>query len=277
MPSRPIVQSVNGVAHIALAAAINPATNAPGFEYNGGWVAPTIEVDPGDTITIDYTNNLPVSSTPPNMTNLHFHGMTVSPNAPADEVINTMAMPGETLHYSVPIPSDEPSGLYWYHPHPHGESNWQVESGMIGAIIVDGIEEHDAGLQFLTQRGAAARGSARSGGHCHARALAPTHRATRARAGFVLRSLSSRRRASRYGERLGPARRSASTRASSSSSAWSMPRPIDTSTSPCRANKSVSSRSTAIRSIRIRAIRTSRMSRTCLIPPSGRAEFIVTG
>ncbi|MGC2130762.1 MAG: multicopper oxidase family protein [Candidatus Aquilonibacter sp.] len=148
----PIVQSVNGVAHIALAAGINPATNAPGFEYDGGWIAPTIEVDPGDTITIDYTNNLPVSSTPPNMTNLHFHGMTVSPNAPADEVINTMAMPGETLHYSVPIPSDEPSGLYWYHPHPHGESNWQVESGMIGAIIVDGIEEHDAGLQFLTQR-----------------------------------------------------------------------------------------------------------------------------
>jgi suppressor of ftsI len=148
----PVVQSVNGVASVQLAAAINPATNAPGFEYNGGWVAPTIEVNPGDTIQITYTNNLPVSTVPPNMTNLHFHGMTVSPNAPADEVIDTMAMPGQTLHYSVPIPSDEPSGLYWYHPHPHGESNWQVENGMVGAIIVDGIEQHDAPVGFMRQR-----------------------------------------------------------------------------------------------------------------------------
>jgi suppressor of ftsI len=148
----PIVQSVNGVAHISLAAGINPATNAPGFEYNGGWVAPTLEVNPGDTIQIDYTNNLPVSTIPPNMTNLHFHGLTVSPNQPADEVIDTMVMPGQSYHYAVPIPSDEPSGLYWYHPHPHGESNWQVESGMIGAIIVDGIEQHDAPVGFMRQR-----------------------------------------------------------------------------------------------------------------------------
>ena len=148
----PVVQSANGVVHIALAAAIDPATNAPGFEYNGGWVAPTLEINPGDTIEIDYTNNLPASTTPPNATNLHFHGMTVSPNAPADEVIDTIALPGQTLHYSVPVPSDEPPGLYWYHPHPHGESNWQVENGMAGAIIVDGIEQHDPAVATMRQR-----------------------------------------------------------------------------------------------------------------------------
>lgn len=142
-PEPAVVASVNGVAHVALAAAINPATNAPGFSYDGQFVAPTIEVQPGDTIEIDYTNDLPASSSAPlNVTNLHFHGMTVSPNAPSDEVLMTLAMPGQTLHYSVPIPADEQPGLYWYHPHPHGESNWQVESGMAGAIIVDGIESY---------------------------------------------------------------------------------------------------------------------------------------
>jgi FtsP/CotA-like multicopper oxidase with cupredoxin domain len=146
------VQSVNGVASFKLAAAINPTTNAPAFVYNGSFVAPTIEVQPGDTIDIEYTNNLPVSTTPPNMTNLHFHGMTVSPNAPADDVLNVMAMPGQTLHYVVPIPADEEPGLYWYHPHSHGESNWQVESGMIGAIIVDGIEQHVPSLANMRTR-----------------------------------------------------------------------------------------------------------------------------
>jgi suppressor of ftsI len=151
-PEPPLVASSGGVVHVALAAAVNPATGAPAFVYQGQYVAPTIEVQPGDTIQIDYTNQLPQSTNPPNMTNLHFHGLTVSPNAPADEVLETMAMPGQTLHYSVPIPADTQPGLYWYHPHSHGESNWQVENGMAGAIIVDGIEVHDPAVATMRTR-----------------------------------------------------------------------------------------------------------------------------
>jgi FtsP/CotA-like multicopper oxidase with cupredoxin domain len=40
------------------------------------------------------------------MTNLHFHGLEISPRAPQDNVIDMMAMPGETLHYVVEIPAD---------------------------------------------------------------------------------------------------------------------------------------------------------------------------
>ncbi len=138
--------------HIALAAAINPATNVPSFVYQGQYVAPTIDVQPGDTIEIDYTNNLPVSTSPPDTTNLHFHGLTVSPNAPADETIDTIAMPGQTLHYVVQIPTDQQSGLYWYHPHSHGVSNWQVENGMAGAIVIDGIETHDPAVANMRTR-----------------------------------------------------------------------------------------------------------------------------
>jgi FtsP/CotA-like multicopper oxidase with cupredoxin domain len=57
-----------------------------------------------------------------NMTNLPFHGLHVSPDAPGDDVLTMMAMPGESLHYTVHIPADQPPGLHWYHTHPHGES-----------------------------------------------------------------------------------------------------------------------------------------------------------
>jgi suppressor of ftsI len=151
-PEPPVVFSSGGVVHIALAAAINPATNAPSFVYQGQYGAPTLDVEPGDTIEIDYTNNLPESTSPPDATNLHFHGLTVSPNAPADEVIDTLALPGQTLHYVVQIPSDQQPGLYWYHPHAHGVSNWQVESGMAGAIVIDGIESHDPSVATMRTR-----------------------------------------------------------------------------------------------------------------------------
>src|SRR5439155_24402426 len=35
-----------------------------------------------------------------------------------------------------------PPGLYWYHPHPHGESYVQDLDGMSGAIVVEGIERY---------------------------------------------------------------------------------------------------------------------------------------
>jgi FtsP/CotA-like multicopper oxidase with cupredoxin domain len=76
------------------------------------------------------------------MTNLHFHGLHVSPNAPQDDVLSMMASPGETLHYSVQVPPQQPPGLYWYHTHSHGESYVQDLDGMSGAIVVEGIERY---------------------------------------------------------------------------------------------------------------------------------------
>jgi FtsP/CotA-like multicopper oxidase with cupredoxin domain len=76
------------------------------------------------------------------MTNLHFHGLHVSPNAPQDDVLDMMAAPGETLHYSVQVPPQQPPGLYWYHTHSHGESYIQDLDGMSGAIVVEGIERY---------------------------------------------------------------------------------------------------------------------------------------
>ncbi len=134
------VQSVNGVADVSLAAVINPATGGPAIAYNGAIGMPTIRVSPGDTINVTYSDQLPPSNVQPyNAASLHFHGLSVSPNAPGDDSIDILAMPGQTLHYSIAIPASHPPGVYWYHPHPHTESNWQLYNGMSGAIVINGI------------------------------------------------------------------------------------------------------------------------------------------
>jgi suppressor of ftsI len=86
------------------------------------------------------------------MSNLHFHGLHVSPNAPQDDVLTMMAMPGESLTYRVQIPLDQPPGLYWYHTHPHGESYQQSLDGMSGAIVIDGMERYVPEVRGLRER-----------------------------------------------------------------------------------------------------------------------------
>jgi suppressor of ftsI len=85
-------------------------------------------------------------------TNLHFHGMHVSPLGMADNILGLLAAPGDTLHYMVDIPADHPPGLYWYHPHPHGESDRQIDDGMSGAIVVDGIDRVAPAVRGLRER-----------------------------------------------------------------------------------------------------------------------------
>jgi FtsP/CotA-like multicopper oxidase with cupredoxin domain len=92
------------------------------------------------------------------MTNLHFHGLTVSPDAPQDDVLGMLAKPGQVLHYSVKIPSDHPPGLFWYHTHPHGESHRQVLDGMSGAIVIEGMERYVPEVERLRERVLVVRG-----------------------------------------------------------------------------------------------------------------------
>jgi FtsP/CotA-like multicopper oxidase with cupredoxin domain len=87
-----------------------------------------------------------------NMTNLHFHGLHVSPDAPGDDVLTMMAMPGQSLHYTVDIPADQPPGLYWYHTHPHGESYQQDLDGMSGAIVIDGMDRYYPEIKTMKEK-----------------------------------------------------------------------------------------------------------------------------
>ena len=144
---------------LTLAAVYDPLAGHNAFAYAGGTVPPVIRVLPGKDIRLHYVNNLPGHSDEEcatglcsNMTNLHFHGLHVSPKNPQDDVLSMMAMPGQALDYKVIIPPDAPPGLYWYHTHPHGESARQDLDGMSGAIIVEGIDRYYPQLREIRER-----------------------------------------------------------------------------------------------------------------------------
>jgi FtsP/CotA-like multicopper oxidase with cupredoxin domain len=156
----PELRSVNGQLNFNVVAQANPATGNPQFSYNGSAVPPTLRLLPGDSLIVNYTNNLPV---PPagagytNATNLHYHGLHVSPNAPGDDEIDMLAQPGQTLHYVIAIPAAHPTGLYWYHTHAHGEAERQTLSGMSGALIIDGIASYAPQVANMEERVIVAR------------------------------------------------------------------------------------------------------------------------
>jgi FtsP/CotA-like multicopper oxidase with cupredoxin domain len=143
---------------VTLRAAID-GNGRDAFWFNGSNLPPVIRVSPGDSVKIAYENDLPSPSVEScgagpcdGMSNLHFHGLTVSPKAPQDDVLSMMAMPGQTLHYVLDIPRDQQPGLFWYHTHPHGESWRQALDGMSGAIVIDGIERYVPEVRNLRER-----------------------------------------------------------------------------------------------------------------------------
>ena len=150
----PQLRSANGQLVFNVVAS-QSAAGTPQLTYNGASVPPTLRLLPGDTLIVNLTNNLP---TPPtgagylNDTNLHYHGLHVSPNSPGDDSIDMIAMPGQTLHYQVAIPATHPTGLYWYHSHAHGEAERQNLSGMSGALIIDGISQFAPQVANMPER-----------------------------------------------------------------------------------------------------------------------------
>ena len=163
VPETPQVRAKNHIVSLTLEAVNENGRDA--FAYQGETVAPVIRASPGDTLRITYVNKLPAKSAETcavnpcvNMTNLHFHGLTVSPNAPQDDVLGMIAIPGQALRYSVVIPRDHPPGLFWYHPHPHGESHRQVLDGMSGAIVIEGMERYVPEVERLRERVILVRG-----------------------------------------------------------------------------------------------------------------------
>ena len=157
------------------------------YQYTDGSQAPTMRLQPGDLLILRLKNELiplsppteklgtqasaATSGSPPAMsampvsspcasaqmtalsTNLHFHGTTVPPVCHGDDVLHTLIQPGDPpFEYRFRIPSGEPPGLYWYHPHVHGFTNPQLLGGASGALIVDGIERANRKLAGLPER-----------------------------------------------------------------------------------------------------------------------------
>jgi FtsP/CotA-like multicopper oxidase with cupredoxin domain len=116
--------------------------------FEGTIPGPTLEVKPGDRLSILLVNDLPFN--PPNerrgafphdeyTLNLHTHGLTVSPLRMSDNIFREMR-PGTANLIEIDLPKDHPSGTYWYHVHKHGSVTYQFLGGMAGFLIVKGGE-----------------------------------------------------------------------------------------------------------------------------------------
>ncbi len=100
--------------------------------YNGKIPGPMLITEPGDTLNITLQNDL---QNPKQVTNLHTHGLHVSPVGYGDNVVHAID-PGETWPISIKIPENHFIGLDWYHPHLHGLTNEQVASGLGGHLTI---------------------------------------------------------------------------------------------------------------------------------------------
>ena len=82
-------------------------------------------------------------------TNLHMHGFAVPPVSPQDDVLSVCTDPSvgprrcgrRSFTYHFHVPADMTEGLYWYHPHVHGEVQAQMLMGLTGAIVVEGPQD----------------------------------------------------------------------------------------------------------------------------------------
>ena len=73
-----------------------------------------------------------------NVTNFHFHGFHISPQAPQDDV-SIKIYPGGKYNYKLdPIPWNQAEGTHWYHAHKHGSTALQVLNGLAGVFIIEG-------------------------------------------------------------------------------------------------------------------------------------------
>lgn len=149
--------------------------NAPGIA--GGLLGPTLKVKPGDTIDITLDNELKnptdvrrpshpstgvpvcpkmddahgmhhaggVPSSDDQYTNLHFHGLHVTPRTRTyrgKRVLgdNVLADLGRGKHHiRFRIPKNHDRGTFWYHAHRHGCTDDQVFRGLAGVLLIGDV------------------------------------------------------------------------------------------------------------------------------------------
>ena len=144
----PMIASRNGRLDVDLVAA--PATYTidghrfEGMLYNGSYIPPVWRVRAGDKLNVNLHNLLPEE------TNLHFHGLDVSPLGNGDNVFLHVGS-SQTFNYEVTIPQKH-VGIFWFHPHLHGDVDKQIIGGLSGAFIVEGTDRVYPFIKPLAER-----------------------------------------------------------------------------------------------------------------------------
>ncbi|HQW46037.1 MAG: multicopper oxidase domain-containing protein [Bacteroidetes bacterium] len=105
--------------------------NTPTYGINGPWMAPTIIVNKGDSITLNVINGLNVKTT------MHWHGLHVAPEN--DGGPHQIIQPSTSWSPSFKIRNQ--AGTFWYHPHGAGQTDLQVSKGLAGFFIIHDADE----------------------------------------------------------------------------------------------------------------------------------------
>ena len=122
---------------VTLTAAVANVSLAPGsrtdiFAYNGSMPGPTLEVKEGDHVIVHFHNELPEETT------VHWHGLHIPFAADGSPFHPVPA--GGSYDYEFTVPRGS-AGTYWYHPHPHHRTGYQVARGLFGALIVRAADD----------------------------------------------------------------------------------------------------------------------------------------
>jgi suppressor of ftsI len=102
---------------------VTTATNG----YDGAYMGPTLRATRGEKVEVRFHNELTESTT------VHWHGMHLP--AAMDGGPHQPVAPGEEWDPAWTV--DQPAATLWYHPHPHGETEGQVRSGLFGMFLLD--------------------------------------------------------------------------------------------------------------------------------------------
>ena len=109
-----------------------PGSTTDAYAYNGRVPGPTLELREGDRVVVHFRNNLPVPTT------VHWHGLHI-PAASDGSPFHPVA-PGARHDYVFTIRRGA-AGTYWYHPHPHHQTGYQVAKGLYGAIVIRAADD----------------------------------------------------------------------------------------------------------------------------------------
>ncbi|GJM15978.1 MAG: hypothetical protein DHS20C13_13050 [Thermodesulfobacteriota bacterium] len=119
--------------------------------YNSLFPNQTLVAEPGDTIRLhindkrlplselqDQTESYDPTDPVPVNSNIHYHGMLVSPTGNSDNVYRTF-LPGGKYVSEINIPDNHDQGVNWYHPHFHRSTTAQVYGGLAGILQVGNV------------------------------------------------------------------------------------------------------------------------------------------
>ncbi len=141
LPDLPLDRSPSWGARGALTAARNDVDvggNPVRVMSYGGLPGPVLRLQPGETLNLKFDNRLDEA------TNLHFHGLYVSPSGRADNIW-VVAPPGAGFEYELPVAAQE-AGVHWIHPHIHGHTAKQLFAGLAMPVVVHGEIDRDSEL-----------------------------------------------------------------------------------------------------------------------------------